>query len=350
MILFGEWKTNTNPFPKQYVKETLKILGVYYGKNQEEKNVNRILQSMMSEIRPWTNYESSFIGRKYIINTYVLSKLWYVTHTINISKENIQKINSIIYKFLWKGPELIKRKQLIQIEENGGIGMSDINTKLKCNMIQQIKKMNDNRSQPWVALYIYWLGFTTRFLWPNFGRNHNRHSDNIPMKYKKIRELILENRDNTEIWKLKNTKDVYKKLLKTQEIKPKIETMQPLRNWKKRWKIMKLKKYNTDKSMIYMILNETIKTGELLKRRSIIRDSQKCPKCEREEQTTKHIILTCPENEKDLTEFKIEFKNEYKIDILENDVLNIDEILPDGMLNKILDYVIKRYKEHIGTP
>ena len=65
----------------------------------------------------------SLKGKSIIINTILLSKLWYVSSVFPLPKDLLWEINKIIFKFLWndKNPETIARETLFLPRERGGL-------------------------------------------------------------------------------------------------------------------------------------------------------------------------------------------------------------------------------------
>jgi hypothetical protein len=106
--------------------------------------------------------------------------------------------------------------------------------------------------------------------------------------------VIIKYREKKEIWEGTN-KDTYKKIreLETKTSKCKIEIENWGVEWGKTWANLKhiksLKKY----SMIYKYLHGGWLTGDVAKRRRMIRTIPKCPLCKVGEYTKKHVILNC---------------------------------------------------------
>ena len=58
-------------------------------------------QKIENNIKIQNQRHLSLKGKAIIINTILLSKLWYVSNVFHIPKDLLSKINEIIFKFLW---------------------------------------------------------------------------------------------------------------------------------------------------------------------------------------------------------------------------------------------------------
>ena len=80
---------------------------------------------MKNNVKLQNQRHLSLKGNTIIINTILLSKLWYVCSVFPLPKNLIPEINKIIFKFLWnnKNPEPIARETLFLPRERGGLGI-----------------------------------------------------------------------------------------------------------------------------------------------------------------------------------------------------------------------------------
>ena len=61
----------------------------------------------------------------------------------------MKEINSIIYKFVWKEKDKVKRMALISDYEDGGLKMPHIESVVKTQRILCLKRFLDERNSPW---------------------------------------------------------------------------------------------------------------------------------------------------------------------------------------------------------
>ena len=63
-------------------------------------------------LRLWQNIRLDMLEKITVIRTFALSKLWYLCNFIVLSEEEIKKVETLIFKYVWNGAELIKRNTL----------------------------------------------------------------------------------------------------------------------------------------------------------------------------------------------------------------------------------------------
>ena len=84
-----------------------------------------------------------------VIKSFAFPKLIYpLTVLPNPPEEQIKKINTSMFEFLWnKNPDKIKRKTIVQNIENGGLKMIDINKFLKSLKSSWVKRIFDTTNK-----------------------------------------------------------------------------------------------------------------------------------------------------------------------------------------------------------
>lgn len=88
----------------------------------------------------------TLFGKCTVINSLALSKLIYVASILEIPDEDyIKRINKLIYNFIWNKTDRIKRNTLIGHVKEGGLGITDVDSKikaLKASLVLKLKKQN----------------------------------------------------------------------------------------------------------------------------------------------------------------------------------------------------------------
>ena len=135
-ILLGNMKGNyENIFGIKVNTTSVKCLGIHIGHDKElcyNKNWMEIYHQMEKLFESWKKRKLTIFGKKCIVNTLAISKLIYVASVLPIPDDKLIKdINKLIYNFLWDSRERIKRSTLIGQISKGGIGLVDIETKMK---------------------------------------------------------------------------------------------------------------------------------------------------------------------------------------------------------------------------
>ena len=114
-------------------RKTVKALGVHFSYNNEEsvqKNFYGKLTGMKSQIRLWSWRGLSLLGKVTIIKSLLLPKVLYVLSILPSPSEFIKALQTIIYSFLWKGPDKIARTAVINDFEYDGLKVTDLTTSI----------------------------------------------------------------------------------------------------------------------------------------------------------------------------------------------------------------------------
>ena len=114
--------------------QNCKALGVHFSYNSEEslqKNFYDKISDIKKQIHLWSWRGLSLLGKVFIIKSLLLPKLIYVFSILPPPSEFVALIQTIIYKFLWKGPDKITRKAAINSFDNGGLNLTDLETSIK---------------------------------------------------------------------------------------------------------------------------------------------------------------------------------------------------------------------------
>jgi hypothetical protein len=102
----------------------------------------------------WKQRNLSLIGKVQIIKTFGISKLLFITNMKNTPPEIIKKANSIFYKFLWNGPDKVKRATMISDIAGGGLKMPHLESIIETQKIMWVKRFSDNNFHPWKEFLI----------------------------------------------------------------------------------------------------------------------------------------------------------------------------------------------------
>ena len=76
VFLIGNAKErNLNEIPKEYIKDTIKVLGIKFGENEQKENFENLLNEIKIILDKWKNYSMNLIEKTIIIKTYAISKI-----------------------------------------------------------------------------------------------------------------------------------------------------------------------------------------------------------------------------------------------------------------------------------
>ena len=116
-----------------WTDEDLKFLGEYIGEDLDKLQINNIentVQDMTKSLHFWKGKYLSKKGTIRVINTYVLSKMFYDTETQTPTDDQIEHIESEIKKVYWKNSQPNIRLDNLKMDyDEGGLNLTDINSK-----------------------------------------------------------------------------------------------------------------------------------------------------------------------------------------------------------------------------
>lgn len=221
------------------------------------------------------------------LNTFVLSKLWYIAQAIPPSNLQLGKIKAAIGRFLW-GNSIFKvdRNQLYLRCEDGGIGLVDVESKCKALFMKNIlydKSGNSDADEE----YLLQLNCLSKL-----SRNG--------------KEWIMEARFLKQNFDLKSVKLLYWYFIDKRNTIPKVEEKFPLVQWENIWEnIRSCFLSMEDKSRLYYFVNDLIPNREKLISYGIGRlQNSNCDICSLPDDN-KHRIMRC-KNAQQVWEWTIE--------------------------------------------
>ena len=201
----------------------VRILGVHFYNDYEHTkyfNIQACIRQMEKCAKTQSQRNLSLKGKTVVINTLILSKLWFIANVFPTPKDFIPEINKIIFGYLWKGSaaEPIARETLFLPRDRGGLGifMPLIQGQaLRLKYLIQLGKQDSNNI--WTYLGRYWVSskihnFTLdwQFLRSNvIPKNYDSYvpdcySDKLPLTKDNIKDILK--REAT-------TKNIYRTIL-----------------------------------------------------------------------------------------------------------------------------------------
>ena len=89
----------------------------------------------------WTKRGLALLGRIQIVKTFAIPKFIYKASLISVSEDLIKDVNKLLYRFIWKGIDRIKRTALINDIENGSLKMLDIQSMILSQRVIALKRL-----------------------------------------------------------------------------------------------------------------------------------------------------------------------------------------------------------------
>jgi len=116
---------------------SIKIGGIWFGYNQSEirkKNITDRIDKAKKILQKWQFARFTLEGNIILAKTFGLSQFIHLMQSIHINLEDLKKIETVLFHFIWRGIDKIKRSTLQSDFENGGLKAPDpisLNTSLK---------------------------------------------------------------------------------------------------------------------------------------------------------------------------------------------------------------------------
>ena len=183
-----------------FSKSTIKSLGIYFSRNRQESlrlNWDKLLADIQNLLNSWKRRKLTLFGKVTVLKTLIMSKCNYLLQTITVSKEILHKIETILYKFLWNDKnDKIKRKQMTQEYEKGGIKMIDVKTQLEIFQIKWVNRLISGEDAAWKTIPRY---YTERYgkdfviFKMNIGHTRNLRQVVMPLFYQNMLETWVNN-------------------------------------------------------------------------------------------------------------------------------------------------------------
>ena len=140
---------------------TVKNLGVIFSCNKKvvsSQNFQKKLDKIQKVINTWNMRGLSLFGRVTIVKTFLIPKLLYISSIIQTPMEIMKRMERMIFKFLWRGPDKVTRNSVINSVENSGVNLMDIETQIKALKLAWIPRILDsNKKGPWKSYFNYYL-------------------------------------------------------------------------------------------------------------------------------------------------------------------------------------------------
>ena len=171
----------------------IKSLGIYFSANTQESlqlNWNKLIEDIQNLLNSWKRRKLTLFGKITVLKTLAMSKCNYLLQCITVTNEIIAKIESLFFKFLWNDkPDKLKRKQLIQNYEKGGLRMIDIKTQLQTFQIKWVLRLISDNDTTWKIIpkfHFQKYGKNFALFKMNFGTEKNLKDIKLPNFYKNL--------------------------------------------------------------------------------------------------------------------------------------------------------------------
>ena len=149
------------PLGLKWIKDPVKILGIFFSYDSSGNNLHNFdlkIQKLQTNLDIWCSRDLTIFGRVLIIKAMGVSSLIHSASNIDVPKEIIGKVQSRLFKFLWKNKrDKIKRTSLYQDYKDGGLRMIDIETMVKALRLAWIPRLLKIGSLNWKTVPDYYF-------------------------------------------------------------------------------------------------------------------------------------------------------------------------------------------------
>ena len=105
-----------------------------------------------------------------VIQTYALSKLWYIAQVLPLPASMNRKIEALVSSFIFQGRhERLKLSEIQNPEKKGGLGLTCVATKAECLLLRQCLRVLDKPNLAASRHLGHWLGNFLRDAFPDLG-------------------------------------------------------------------------------------------------------------------------------------------------------------------------------------
>jgi len=141
----GKWATRIDkPNNLKWVANHVKFVGVHIGNNRDETSKVTFSESMDSikyKLSYWNSKYISIKGKVKVVNTFILSKLWYFLEIQDLNNSMLIDLKNIITSFIWKGHKQVSYDTLCLPYLKGGLSLPNIQSKMEASRVKWLTKL-----------------------------------------------------------------------------------------------------------------------------------------------------------------------------------------------------------------
>ena len=152
----GAWRSRTDqPLGLTWVTK-MKILGVVFGDVSDQDNWQPKLTKLEKHLNLWKSRSLSFVGKSLIVNTLGISKLTYLASVLTVPKSVINKVNQLVWPFLWGSKiETVSRQSCYLAK--GGLNIVDFSVKAEALKLASVISIINSESKAFF-MFKYFFG------------------------------------------------------------------------------------------------------------------------------------------------------------------------------------------------
>ncbi len=315
-ILYLNWKEPKLNFGLKIQDKSIKILGIAWGREMEERNWNPRLQQMDWKIKQWEERNLSFRGKVLIINAEIVAALTFVAATLPAPRWFLTSVKKKIFRFLWNSnQERLKREIVCRKIEKGGLAVPDIQAKLDAMFLFPVLiSCLDEEVTAYSSFFAkFWVGRQVGRIWNKRMPQNTPYAETRPVMYNTIIQILKRTSwSNIQIGSLNRQ-------LIEEKLSPAAFKMTPVGRLIESECIMVWRNVNDDflfnshKDIAWQAVLNCLPTRAFLKRRGCSRLSL-CPRVNcGEEETIRHCLWECAYAQKVWVSIRLWLQNLYRV-------------------------------------
>ena len=148
----GSSKDRRDPIGQIEAVDKIKVLGCWFNASNScsDQNVQPIIKKIENTINIWNQRSLTIKGRITVTRALISSQLVYISSCIEIPKKTLERIQSKIMKFVWRGrPPKVSKEVLVQDIDQGGLKLVDVRTFFDSLKIIWIRRMLTDKNSTW---------------------------------------------------------------------------------------------------------------------------------------------------------------------------------------------------------
>ena len=122
----------------------------------EKVNFEETLKSISEKLRFWNWRNLTILGRIQIVKTFAVPILMHRAGLVCMHKD-IMEADKILFNFIWKGKDKVKRSTLISDVEKGGLRAPHLESTIKTQRVLYCKKFVNSQQSSWKTILLHYL-------------------------------------------------------------------------------------------------------------------------------------------------------------------------------------------------
>ena len=118
---------------------------------KQKLNVDELIISIQQKLRTWRWRDLTIIGRIQIVKTFIVPIFLHRASLISVNKEFVKDVNKIIFDFIWKGKDKVKRSA------DGGLKSPHLESIIETQRVLCCRKLASNQPSNWKNILLHYL-------------------------------------------------------------------------------------------------------------------------------------------------------------------------------------------------